>query len=1075
MRQSPSQLASLLALLGSVAAQELPYNPTRVLVLANTTYAYIFGPSTQSGTPGQSELRFLDFSYGPISNAQSPFQSVSDSLPFLDDNELLPFTPTVGSGGNITAITGNCSQGANGTQVWRYATDAGRLVDSAWTQLETTDQELASESTWTGASYLASGIAFSQHADADDADTDIFVFGGMCPFGNSTAATWTSAANYSNQMLALSPDAQAGSSDVDISLGTSRGPPIAEAGFSITPLTPTYTLNSSGEAQTQQQDFVLLGGHTQSAFINMSQVALFSLPQESWTFLPVAQPSSAKTDLATRQTQPEVEPRSGHTAVLSEDGTTVVLFGGWVGDISTPAQPQLAVLEFGSGYGGIGDWSWTIPTQSGSGLPSGAGIYGHGAAMLPGGVMMVVGGYSIPAPSSRIKRATQTVSTELLLYNTTSKTWIDSYSPPVNLTDNHGQGSGPLSKKSQQIGLGVGLAIGAAILILLVVYYFWYNRRLKRAQEARGRTLLSRSSDGSFGGAQADQPFLSDGGIDGRGGDTAGVGRFWNVWDHSTGAYPARAPQMQQQADAAGSTGLFVNVPSPTRGLRKAPAGRNYQYHQAPRYDDQRISRGSASIHPIAEREDEDDSLVGRDTDSLTDAERRLREVERVLTGQDPFQDAEPNPLGSHPVSPELGEPTVRRVPTGAGRMSPAPARPTSMNRADSRNWTIERERADPVLRIDTGRVSPSKSDERTSSTLSEMSQHSGNSITRSMSTRTAAVLAAALAGRAASNNSPENCSSSDGRTRTMSTNGGRKSPFYYQTRARSSTTGSAKDKAPDSASTDADSFMTAKTNFVDLQSQGETLLGGRPTVDRDDPYQRALAAHSSTRENIPSPTYGDGPLPPLQRRRQGWMGSLRRALNAVSISDRSFSMTSSSGRYADEQRSSTPSPVKDRQRPNGAPRRTVSDGGTLLRQKRGQRDWEDTQFPRYRDDPDPGDWGEAARSPTEKHEAEEDWDVEGAASKRDVQMMFTVPKARLRVVNADMDRMSMRSASDGALSRTGSLNKLRHEESMKTLRARSEAEKLFLPPTAEEEREEAAVRAPVEEHAEWDEKEKAA
>ncbi|KAK0270158.1 hypothetical protein LTR35_014406 [Friedmanniomyces endolithicus] len=49
------------------------------------------------------------------------------------------------------------------------------------------------------------------------------------------------------------------------------------------------------------------------------------------------------------------------------------------------------------------------------------------------------------------------------------------------------------------------------------------------------------------------------------------------------------------------------------------------------------------------------------------------------------------------------------------------------------------------------------------------------------------------------------------------------------------------------------------------------------------------------------------------------------------------------------------------------------------------------------------------------EEEEEEDWDVEGAARKRDVQVMFTVPKARLRVVNADMDRASMRSASEGA------------------------------------------------------------
>lgn len=1035
-------LASLLALLSTSAAESLPYNPTRVLVAPNNSYAYIFRPSAQS--TGQSELLTLDFS-NPLSTSQYPFLTVSDTLPFLQDSELLPFTPLIDPDGNITVVAGNCSQGANGTKVWRFGAEAGSSIgNGTWTQEQTSDEESTSDSTIAGSNYLAAGVAFSEYVDGNGSDTSIFVFGGMCPFANSTTDTWTSAADYSDQLLTLSPAADAGRVDYDLSLATSRGPPIAEAGFSITSLPPTYSANHSGQAQTQQQDFVLLGGHTQAAFINMSQVALFSLPQESWTFLPVDQPSGAKTDLATRQAQTEVEPRSGHTAILSEDGNSVVLFGGWVGDVDTPAQPQLAVLEFGSGYGGSGGRSWTIPTQSGSGLASGAGIYGHGAAMLPGGVMLIVGGYSIPASSSkRIRRDSQAANTGIMLYNTTSNTWVDSYTPPSSLSQGLDKAAGPLSSKSEQVGLGAGLGIGAAVLVSLVVFYFWYSRRLKRAREARGRTLLSRSSDGSF--APAEQPFLNNGGIDGRGGNAAGVGRFWNVWDQNTGTYQARQPQMQQQAGAAGSTGLFVNVPSPTRGLRKGVAGKNYQYHAAPRYDDQRISQGSGNIHPIAEREDEDDSTVGRKSDTLTYAERKLKELERVLNSPDPFMDTEPNPLGSHPVSPELGE-TVRRVPTGASRMSTVPVRPTSQIRADTPNWTAERGPAEPLLHIDTGRVSPSKTDERTSSTLSELST-SGNSITRTMSTRTGAILAAAAA-RAASNSSPEQ-SSSDGRTRTMSTNDGRKSPFYYPTRARSSTTGSANAGAPQSASTDADSFVTAKTNFTELQNQGEALLGGRPALDRDDPYQRALAAHNSTREGAPrSATYHNGAAPMIpSRRRQGWMGSLRRALNVVSMGERSFSLTGSSEQYNDEPRSTSSSPTKDRR--IAGPRRAVSDGGALLRQKRGQKDWEDNKWPRYRDEPDPGDWGEPARSSLEKQEAEEDWDVEGAASKRDFQVMFTVPKARLRVVNADMDRASLRSASEGALSRSGSVAQLRHEGSTTTLKGRIDGDDVHLPATS--------------------------
>ena len=151
-------------------------------------------------------------------------------------------------------------------------------------------------------------------------------------------------------------------------------------------------------------------------------------------------------------------------------------------------------------------------------------------------------------------------------------------------------------------------------------------------------------------------------------------------------------------------------------------------------------------------------------------------------------------------------------------------------------------------------------------------------------------------------------------------------------------------------------------------------------------------------------------------------MGSIRRAIGAISTGDsRSFSLTAatsspSNAQYPDRSASSSP----NKTRPI-VPRRAASDGGHLLRQKRGRKDWQapaGTWEP-YRDsDPDPGDWGP---EPNDAQAAEEDWDVENAVRQRDVQVMFTVPKTRLRVVNDDMDRASLRSASDGMLSRHSS------------------------------------------------------
>ncbi|KAG9968161.1 hypothetical protein KCU78_g24297, partial [Aureobasidium melanogenum] len=214
----------------------------------------------------------------------------------------------------------------------------------------------------------------------------------MCPLPNATDETWMSAANYTNQMMTFSPELDSSKQVAYTSAFlSSKGPPVAEAGFSMTPLAPAFSDNSSS-TQSARQSFVLVGGHTGAAFINMSSVAVFSLPEETWTYQPVDQPSAG--------TVTSVEPRSGHTAVLTEDGKSLVVFGGWVGDVTNAASPQLAVLELGSGYGGDGDWEWSIPSQTASGLP-GAGIYGHGAAMLPGGVMMIMGGYNIPTTSSK--------------------------------------------------------------------------------------------------------------------------------------------------------------------------------------------------------------------------------------------------------------------------------------------------------------------------------------------------------------------------------------------------------------------------------------------------------------------------------------------------------------------------------------------------------------------------------------------------------------------------------------------------------------------------------------------------
>ncbi|KAF2209094.1 hypothetical protein CERZMDRAFT_47991 [Cercospora zeae-maydis SCOH1-5] len=859
----------LLALSRVVRADtSLPYNPTSVLRSRNSTTAYILRSS--SGNPNQAVLQSIDVS-ATISSSDASPSTLSQNLPFLNDNSQVPYLPIIDEYGNITVITGNCADGAESTAIWKYA--------GQW-QKHTTTAQLGAFANLTGVNYLGNGVAFS--ADVGDSQTELefFVFGGMCPQANSTAATWQNDAQYSQSMLVYTAEG-ATADDADtfsVSTSAARGPPIAEAGFTMTGLPPTYRVNATGAAQTQQQDFLLLGGHTQNAFLNTSQIALFSLPQNSWSYLPVQQPSPGRTDLAARDSDGTlIEPRSGHAAVLSEDGSKIIVIGGWVGDVTNPAQPQVAILNLGSEYGGDGRvaWTWTVPDQSSGGIALNTGLYGHGATMLPGGVVMIVGGFTIPAPSSSrfVKRQAQS-SNQVLLYNATSNEWISSYTNPIAASDER-SGGGALSKTSQQAGLGLGLGLGVLVLVLLILGYFWYARRLKQKREERQQALVQ-SAGGSF--LALDQPYLDHG----------------DVHDRRQGPYAAiedGPPEMQHAA----STGLFVNVPSPTRGLRNGLAARPYSYHQAPRYDESRVSKGSGNIHPILERQDEDDLERGGNARD-PNAEAKLQELQRVLnsgtgTGhapvKDPFKDPHPNPLGSNPNSP--------RSPNAA-----------------------------ETLRI----------------------------------------------------------------------------PIH-------------------NADKSTESFQTAHSSFIGLQQEGKALLAGSAVSDRDDPYRRALAAHGL------AGTKSEAEASTSPQRRQGWMGSIRRALTTA-MNERSFSLTSQYKHSPEEMepRTSTSSPTRSDRAGLGtqrSPRRAISDGGALLKQKRGQKDW-DTMHP-YKDDPSlDGDWGEETRTSLEVREAENEWDVEGAAAKRDVQFMFTVPKSRLRVVNADIERASMRSASDGAISRKESM-----------------------------------------------------
>ena len=903
--------AGLLALLVLPTMATLPYNPTKALLSpTNHDLVYVFQPPTTSSNP---QLFALNASR-TLSAASLPFTTITKSLPFLTDGQNQAYTPAIDDQGRILIYTGNCSE-VTKPSLWIFTPkNESSNLQGAWAESNLSLITTAGNTNQYGASHLASAVAFSS---SNNTSSELYVFGGMCPnLTSGSADNWTQSATYSNRMLTLESATSSSTSSTEYILGvsSSRGPPIAEAGFSMTALEPAFSQSSDGsQTQHKSQNFALVGGHTQQAFINMSQIALFSLPEQSWTFLPINPPTAApRTDLSARDTM--VDSRSGHSAVLTPDGRQIVIFGGWVGDINTLANPQLAVLQLGAGYGGSGAWQWSIPTQSGPGPAKGVGLYGHGAVMLPGGVMMIFGGYAVPVSGNpRARKRDPSPSTQTYFFNITSGSWISSYSHPSipqHLIPSAAD-SGSITP-SGRAGLGAGLTFGLLAVLGIVIVYFWYSRRLERRREAREEELRDLAASG--------QRALSQGGL-GRESEMAMNAKWMEDRSRtSRDAYPWGGNP------GAERTGLLFEVPSPTRGLRRSLHSRGV-YQPAPYYDDGRQSRVSGNIHVIDERDEYEPPSA--ETEMLPKGDSNILDT---VPNLDPFRDSSRTP------SPE------------------SPARERAL---EVQNWVSDWAAADALMQQRAGRVSPDKTD-RTSSTLSEQStrsalsaysiQRSVGTISRSMSQRSAALFSTNPFSTATTTVSNPAATSTH-----LTVPGGQKtSPEHSPTHRRSQSLTICPNPRRSNTS---DTFMTSPTSFPQLHLEGEALLGGYTFREESSPTK-------------------------YQSRAKGWMGSMRRAFTGA---DRSTS-TSPENRNT----SASSSPTKYQYTEAGIPRRAASASAMLWQKRQGAKDW-DVEGNRRTDSRTPG-------------ADDEEWDVESAVEKRVVQVMFTVPREKLRVVNAGPD-----------------------------------------------------------------------
>ena len=903
-----------------------PYIPTRVLPdPSDEDNFYILRSATSSESDAQ--LLALNVSAAKSLDPTSlPLSTLSSSLPFLTAGEDVAYTPAVDTRGNLLLYTGNCQETEQESTFWLYkpASESSSL-DGAWTQSKLSADSSTDQIKLTGANYLSSGIAFSNTANST---SQMYVFGGMCPRSprNSSDSVWTEDSDYSNSMLAIEPSLSS-SENYQLGATSSRGPPIPEAGFTITPLEPTFSQSSIGnDTQHQNQNFVLLGGHTQSAFINMSQVALFSLPEQTWSFLPVDQPGGTpKTDLTARAA-PTVDPRSGHTAVLTSDGKQIVVFGGWVGDVSTAAEPQLAILEIGDGYGGSGDWQWSIPGLSGTGPNGSVGVYGHGAAMLPGGVMMITGGYTTTGSSStKSKRAGSPWNTNNYFLNTTSKTWIASYTHPQS-RQSHRIFTGSDEDRittSKRVGLGAGLTFGVLALIAVIIVYFWYSRRLKRRRDAREEELRHLGLDAHRSNSSM---LRSDGMV-----RTGSEMTARDAYMVARASSDKSALRNHSEAEAE-RTGLLFEIPSPTRGLRRSLHSRG-AYQPAPRYDDGRLNRGSGDIHPIDERDEYDEDMV-----------------DGVLSADPEARRKEPDIATSAPVLDPFTDPYVSRTPS--------PQSPARERELEQQNWVSDWAAADALMHHH-GRQSLDKND-RTSSTLSDQStrsmvsaqswQHSAGSMSRSMSQRSTALMFSKPFLPSNENNTalpPIDIERAQSITGPKKPNARRSHSLTLFSNPQ--------------RSNDSETIRTTAPSFPQLQSESEALLGGYE--DR-------------------SPTRS-------QSRAREWMGSVRRVFTGV---DRSASTFPDHGGTS---ASSSPTKYHHLSNEAGVPRRAASTGAMLWQKRQGARDWDVEGRPSR---------AEGSSGQERKGGDDEEWDVESAVENRVVQVMFTVPKEKLRVVNRGPD-----------------------------------------------------------------------
>ncbi|KAG6068354.1 hypothetical protein E4U32_001138 [Claviceps aff. humidiphila group G2b] len=1034
----------------TATAHLFPYTPTQILTPSacwnpstchGADLAYIFS-QTDSGS-----VQFSALNYSSTLGAEdSQLTTLTTELPFLKDE---PPTTAFGaartSDGTIVVYSGACD-GDIGS-IWTYSTSPGDPRGGTWTNKTITTTASASSSssssttdTASGPGFLGGTIAFSTKLAPSMDQPTLYTYGGMCSPPGPNATAWQTSANYTTKMMSLAPpntssqfsnqDTAAAAAAYSLRVASTGGPRIPIAGFTLTQL-PVSTTNISGSV-TQQAGYVLLGGHTQEAFVNMSTAAVWNLPEESWSYVNVGGPadfSSAAEVMVMRgdgdddgqvrgRAVVQVDSRSGHTAVLAEDGASVVVLGGWVGDVDTPAEPQLVVLRLSQTYS---SWRWEVPRAQPGG---GRGVYGHGAAMLPGNVMMVYGGWETSASGGEMRKAKRQAfgagGGALRFFNVTSSSWSNSYTNPLSGGAASGGGGGggggggdgdgkgvheappktsdnDDSERKKRLELGLGLGLGLALLLGVVVVAFclWRARR-KRRRGAQDEAIQSMTRDAQYSINNADEMMERD---------------DMYPWHPTSDLSPLGYEALRGARASLDDSGPYrpaaiARKPVPPRNTRAGDEEDEYDGEGRAGYmPDARLNASYSTpgrIHPIMEDDEEDH----QDIQAL---HRGHHPGEQPLT---PTSDAQSDPFitPTTTAAPPVVFPPTIITPGGTRRGGPATPNRTSAGPPpeehryydpDVQEWVSDVNAADSLLeqynssRKSRGPLSPTRRASVRSTALRDDESRSGSNLSD--------------ANRSSADHESLRRSASHRRSGVPGGGGGLGLGLLID--------------HPKPSSSSTSSYNTARTGFATLQTEGPALLqppgasqsqqsGPTSSPNPNGPLQGQGGGLLNRRVEEQEPLHHEeeAPSSPSKSKpRRSWLGSLSRVFSqsggGSSRRVASATLASERDREADLFRDTDFLGGGGDYEPRGGELR-----GELLRRKQGRQDWDweregggegqmqtQAQMAAQRDVSLAAGTGTGA-----VEESENDWDteIERAVERRLVQVMFTVPKEKLRVVN---------------------------------------------------------------------------